>query len=208
LGIQPDATVQALLLLDTLIVIAWYAHLTLQVAVTSQQQFELADRMHEAANRPCVVIEWQHVPPPSREVPSGWTYVAKNIGPGLAVSSVLIEDFDAKEPTAIWHLGAIESGGSVQLPDKLVRELTDEGRSPIANAKRHVVVAEPLKRESWVLSTNLVEGSQRLSHRVETVTLPKELQRRIHRVTLDEALHLNWIEIQRLRHQSDEDKAE
>jgi len=190
-GVGADATPQVLLLLDTLVVLAWYAHLTYEVASTSQRQFELAERSFESANRPCVVVEWRHTPAPGPGVAPGWTYVAKNIGPGLAVTMVWISDLEAREPEVL-HLGAIEPGGAIELPEQLVKGLNDERRDPINRQHHHVIIAEPLAGGLWTLSRNLMEATGRLSHQITTMTITEQRRQQIHRETLEVYVHRNW----------------
>jgi hypothetical protein len=195
LGVTPDAALQGILLFDTFIVVAWYAHLTYRLASTSQQQFALAERTTEAANRPVVVIEWQGLPPPHREAPPGWTYVAKNIGPGLALTVVWIDDLEAERPN-IRHIGAIEAGGRIELPQELVQQLNEGPQNPTGR-KRHVLLAQPLSGELWTVSRNLIESSGRCSHQIgEIILSPKQLKQ-VHRVTADEYIHENWTKIQK-----------
>lgn len=185
-GTSADGTIQALLLLDTLLVVGWYALLTYRLASTGQQQLNLAKRSFEAANRPCVVIEW---------VPASATFVAKNIGPGLAVVAVWIDDPTVAEPNVL-HLGAIESGGAIDLPDRLVGQLDTDRRDPLQR-KRHTVIAEPLIGELWTVSRNLMESSGRLSHQVGTMRITQQQRQQIHHETIEEGIHRNWPAIQK-----------
>ena len=191
LGVDPGGVLQALLLLDTLLVVAWYAHLTHRVASASQKQFSLAETTFEMAGQPCVVIEWRFVPAAGAGMPTGSMYVAKNIGPGLAITVVWIEDLAADRPRII-HLGAIEPGGAIELPQDLLNQLRQEVTGP--GRRRHLILAEPLLGDAWTVTQNLVEPSGRLSHQVGTAFVAG-LRERIHRRTLEEYVHEHWDEL-------------
>lgn len=88
-----------LLLVDNLIVVWWYASLTGKAVEAAQSQarvtrdqFRLAQEEQNAKKRPCVVIDWKYLPPRLPTSPHGHTYVARNVGPGLALNVVYVED--------------------------------------------------------------------------------------------------------------------
>lgn len=118
----------------------------------------------------------------------------KNIGPGLAVSTVWIEDLAAKDPEVL-HLGGIEPGGDVRLPQELVNRLNDEARKPL-DRTRHVILSEPLTGELWTVTRNLMESTGRLSHQIGTLVIPLHRRQQIHRETFEEYVHKHWAEIQ------------
>ena len=154
----------------------------------NQQRFE-------RSQRPCGAIEWQHVPPPPGSREPGWTYVARNVGQGLALNVVHVEDLDSRELTLL-HIGALESGRSVELPRELVERLNREERAPLER-KRHVLIAEPIGGNEWIVTENLIERGGRVSHRVRTRALSDEQIERLHRETASEYIHRNWPAIQR-----------
>jgi hypothetical protein len=173
----------------------WYAHLTSDLAHSSANQAVINQQMFERSQRPCVVIEWQHVPPPPGVRDPGWTYVARNVGQGLALNVVHVEDLDSRELNLL-HIGALESGRSVELPRELVDRLNREEREPL-DRKRHVLIAEPIGGSEWTVTENRIERGGRVSHRVRTRALSDEQIEQIHRETASEYIHHNWPAIQR-----------
>ena len=195
LQVDAGATLQSVLLLDTLAVVSWYAHLTRAIARSSTEQTAISHDQLEQSQRPCVVIEWQNVAAPPTQRVSGWTYAARNIGQGLALNVIHVEDLDSSKLNLL-HVGALESGQAVELPSELVDQLRREKDNPIER-KRHVLIAEPVGGERWIVSENLMERSGRLSHRVRTRTLAAEQLRQIHKDTAPEYIKRNWPAIQR-----------
>lgn len=138
-----------LLLVDNLVVVWWYANLTgqavgaarIQAALSrdaldaareqaraSANQFQLAREADARAQRPCVVIEWQRTPRLEPGIPAGHNYVARNVGAGLALNVVYVEDVDAPALTT-HHIGALPAGGAVELPGDLTERLNRETES-------------------------------------------------------------------------------
>lgn len=195
LGVEAGSTIQSLLLLDTFVAVWWYAHLTSDLARSSSAQTAINQQLFERSQRPCVVIEWQHVPPPPGVHDPGWTYIARNVGQGLALNVVHVEDLDARE-LALLHIGALEPGRSVELPRDLVERLNAEARDPFER-KRHILIAEPVGGTEWIVSENLIERGGRVSHRVRTRVLSDDQVDKIHRETASEYIHRNWSAIQR-----------
>ncbi|HKY21629.1 MAG TPA: hypothetical protein VJM31_10445 [Vicinamibacterales bacterium] len=183
------------LLVDNLLVVWWHAILTSkavdaahQQALVSRRQFEMAQAEQEAKQRPCVVIDWKFMPSPKFEVPAGHTYVARNIGAGLALNVVYVENLDADQ-LETQHIGALESGGEVPLPQNLVQGLNQE--DPITR-RRRLLIAEPVGGTAWIVSENLKETSGRISHRVRMKKLTEEQIERVHRETPEEYIHRHW----------------
>jgi hypothetical protein len=195
LGIEKGASLQSLLLLDTFVAVWWYAHLTNDLARSTASQAAITQQVFERSQRPCVVIEWQHVPPPSGARDPGWTYVARNVGLGLALNVVHVEDLDSRELNLL-HIGALESGRSVELPRELVERLNREEREPL-DRKRHLLIAEPISGREWTVTENRIERGGRVSHRVRTRPLSDPQIEQIHRETASEYIHRNWPAIQR-----------
>lgn len=195
LGIDSGATLQSLLLLDTFIAVWWYAHLTRDLASSSANQTAINQQIFERSQRPCVVIEWQHLPPPPGVREAGWTYVARNVGQGLALNVVHVEDLDSPR-LELLHIGALESGRSVELPRELVERLNREEREPLER-KRHILIAEPVGESEWIVAENRIERGGRVSHRVRTSVLSDQQVEQIHRETASEYIHSNWPAIQR-----------
>jgi hypothetical protein len=202
-----------LLLFDNLVVVWWYANLTRQAVEAGRQQgqltrevidvsrqqaqasgdqFMLAREADKRAQRPCVVIEWHRKAAPGPGFPEGHTYVARNIGSGLALNVAHIENLDSRD-LQLDHIGALGAGESVELPNRLVEMLNCE--TPV-DRRRHVLIAEPVGGHEWVISENLRESTERISHRIRTRRLTEAELARIHRQTADEYIHEHWLEIQ------------
>jgi len=77
------------LLIGNLLVLWWYASLTRDLASAAQEQIKLSEHQNRAAARPCVVIE-ENEPSLPR---------AANIGNGIAINVVIIENVTAQTPT-------------------------------------------------------------------------------------------------------------
>lgn len=189
-----------LLLFDNLIVVWWYATLTARAVRTSETQAELSRQQlalsresEEEKRKPCVVIDWKFVPSLRPEAPPGHTYVARNVGAGLALNVVFVEDLNAQQLDTN-HIGALQAGGEAQLPQTLVNSLNEE--TPITR-KRRLLIAEPVGGNAWIVSENLKETSGRISHRIRSKALQPEQIRQIHRDTADEYIHRNWAQIRR-----------
>lgn len=161
-------------------------------AQASGDQFTLAREADKRAQRPCVVIEWHRRPAPGPGFPEGHTYVARNIGSGLALNVAYIENLDSQD-LQLDHIGALGTGESVDLPNRLVEMLNRE--TPV-DRRRHALIAEPVGGDEWVVSENLREGTERISHRIRTHRLTEVELAQIHRQTANEYIHEHWPEIQ------------
>ncbi|MEW6368774.1 MAG: hypothetical protein AB1714_29450 [Acidobacteriota bacterium] len=175
-----------LLLFANLVVLWWYA-------VITRRSYELASRQFSAGNRPCVVLDWQRIPPPAGVKQEGYGYVAYNIGPGLAVNVVCVRNWKSSEPEVL-HIGALPAGGRVEVPEDLRNRLVRE--DPF-NRERHILLAEPLSGDVWIMSANLIDLGQRISHQVAEMKLPPALSSAIHRPTLGEYIDQHWTDIQK-----------
>jgi hypothetical protein len=189
LSTSNDAASQVASLAATLAVLLWYAHDTNRLADTAVAQAKAEHDRRESAVRPCVVIEYSA---------GDNRYLACNIGEGIAINAMYVEDLDA-EDLRVTFLGAVRPGSAVELPESLLATFEREASDHEWNRKRHVVLAEPLggsgKRE-WAVSLNLVESSHRLSHRIAAHALTEAQVRQIHRQMLSEYVHENWPAIQ------------
>jgi len=191
-----------LLLFDNLIVVWWYAHLTREVATSTRDaahsattQARISLEQQKESRRPCVVIEWQFTKRSVPHFPDGHTYIARNVGRGLALNVVYVEDLDATTVGDRLHIGALASDGYVELPPELVQQLNREAEQPIGRT-RHVLIAEPVDGDEWIVTENLIERGGRLSHRTRSKKLSREQIGQIHRDTATEYIHRNWPAIQ------------
>ena len=189
------------LLLANLVVVWWYADLTRRLAESSSEQVEMGRDQREHERMPCVVVEWQYLPPRimprpggDRMGPAGHTWVARNIGRGIALNVVHVEDLESDE-LKLLHVGSLDSGGKVELPDALVERLNAEEAEPLQR-RRHVLIAEPLGGDEWFVTENRVERGGRVSHRVRSRKLSREQINQIHRQAPGEYIHANWPAIQ------------
>jgi hypothetical protein len=73
------------------------------------------------------------------------------MGSGLALNVVHIENLDAPE-LRLDHIGALGRGEAVELPNRLVDMLN--GETPI-DRRRHILIAEPVGGDEWIVSENL-----------------------------------------------------
>lgn len=206
--------VSGLLLFDNLCVLWWYAHLTREVAEAASEQAKAAKRQSEVSEEqfaltkaqvvaaedrlkrselPCVVIEWHRLEPrgPASEA---WTYMARNLGPGTAINIVYVEDLAADRLTPT-YIGALAPGQEIEVPAPLRSTLRTEETG--TSRKRHVILAQPLAGDLWVVSGNLMHAERRLFHRVQTVTLNETQRTQIDRQTAEEYIHEHWDELRR-----------
>lgn len=183
-----------LLLFDNLLVLWWYAHLTGEVAKSTTTQAAVSQRQQDQSERPCVLIEWQFAPPSLATQPAGHTYVARNVGRGIALNVLHVEDLDSPN-LELLHIGALEPGQSTQLPTALVERLNVEERDHLER-KRHLLIAEPVGGTEWIVTENRMEPGGRLSHRVRVRKLSPEQVDQIHQETPDEYIRRHWTGIQ------------
>jgi hypothetical protein len=142
---------QALLVLDTLLVVWWYTDVTATLATTSEKQVATSERQLAQAyvaerirHKPfCVAAR---VPLPN----SGYEYCVRNIGPGLAVSVWLVS-IESSGDLRSECLGALGPGESRTLPELILRPLCDR-----PTAAPFALFAEALwtRTSQWMATVN------------------------------------------------------
>jgi hypothetical protein len=169
------------------------ARATLALAEQAARQADAATRsleLLEAAQLPCIVIEWKHLPSPPGHPPS-WTYVARNIGPGRANNAAYVEDIDSASWSVV-HLGAFGPGDERELPPKLVQAIYDDN----FRTNRYYVVAQPAVGTEWIVSGNARESNHRMSH-VYRKLRPTDAQVvDVSQSTVGEYVRAHWPQLQ------------
>jgi hypothetical protein len=123
--------------------------------------------------------------------PPRWEYVASDIGPGIAINVVFIDE-GASAPYDRVYLGALGPGGERRLPDRLQQHInTDDG-----HFHRYRLLAEPLVGGEWCRSDNVCEHSRQMSHRVVFFEPSEELRHSVRTLSLDDLSEQAWAEIQ------------
>lgn len=147
--------IQALVLVDTLLVIWWYTDVTATLAKTSAAQVVVSETQvaHAAAAE-----RIRHKPfPVATRAPrenGGYDYVAKNIGSGLAVAVWYV----AVGPTGEFQvvcLGALGPGESRTLPEQILRPICDA-----PEAQPFALFGEALwtRTSQWIATVNSRHG--------------------------------------------------
>lgn len=109
---------QALLLLDTLLVICWYTDVTATLARTAEKQLAQVHNAERIRHKPFVVAALTPL------AAGGYEYCVRNIGPGLAVSVWYVSPRDGAGLHAEC-LGALGPSESRRLPESILRPLCD-----------------------------------------------------------------------------------
>lgn len=181
---------QGLLLLDTLLVIWWYADLTASLRrasyrqlVLGQQQFRHALGVERIRHKPFVVAVRTELED------TGYAYFVRNIGPGLAANIWYVHEQPdgscSKRP-----LGALGPGDSKRLPDDIDRKLCDhDGLFPFGLAAEGLVT----RTAQWTATVNLRQRSRggEIMSQVFPVTAKP------HHRQIDTLLSEQWAELRR-----------
>lgn len=109
---------QALLLLDTLLVIWWYTDVTATLARTAERQLAQVQNVERIRHKPFAVAALTPL------TAGGYEYCVRNIGPGLAVSVWYVSLRNGTSLNAEC-LGALGPGESRRLPEPILRPLCD-----------------------------------------------------------------------------------
>ena len=164
--------VQALVLVDTLLVLWWYTAVTAGLASQSAKQVEVSEKQFAQAwvaerirHKPFVVAV--RVPTSN----AGYEYHIRNIGPGLAVSVWHVSEDPAGVLSSVC-LGALGPNESRALPEPLLRPLCDA-----QNPRSFALFAEALwtRTSQWLATVNArgaERGSDILSRFVEIKEAP------------------------------------
>ena len=197
------ATGSVLLLFDNLLVLWWYAHRTEQQARTSHalftiahDQFNLTRAQHDAAERreadrqkPAVVIEWRFAPAPRFELPAGWSYVVRNLGPGRAFGVVLV--LHGQTGASQYQLGTLDPGDENRLPQDVINWLNQNVGNTV------FLVATNRSHDGWFITENRVVNSQMVVHRFgELSALSEEERRATASNTIGDYLSREWVRFQ------------
>jgi len=159
----------ALLLLDNLIVLWWYAHRTEQQALTSARQFDLASEAARQANTPFVVID-QETKSSSSSIYDA--YPLHNVGPGLAVNVIVAYPLG----NAWMHQIAGAMGAGEVRAFWLTGEADIRAKGYPPRAAGHlavvsfVVMSEGLQQPQWTVVLHTVARSGNVVH--QRATLP------------------------------------
>jgi hypothetical protein len=141
-----------LVLFDILVIVWWYADL-------ANKQYRLAETTRSESIKPFAVIDQTHGfeadHRPSR-------YVARNIGPGLAVNVLYVVEDDAG--LSIQSIGALAGHAERALPESLQRPLRDAHGA----THRFLVVSEglPTQPSRWTATANVLLPTGEVAHRV------------------------------------------
>jgi len=145
------SVIQALVLVDTLLVVWWYTDVTATLAKQSAKQVEVSEKQFGQAwaaerirHKPFVVAV--RVPVSG----GGYEYHIRNIGPGLAVSVWHVQDNQGSLSSLC--LGALGPGESRALPEALLRPLCDA-----TNPQPFALFAEALwtRTAQWLATVNV-----------------------------------------------------
>jgi hypothetical protein len=148
-----------LLLLDTLIVLWWYADRTHQLAAMAEGQLQFQVSQWRVANKPLVFYD-QDISIDQRNYRAIY-YVAQNLGSGLALNVYDVQPLDDGQWSSA-SIGAIEAGGKRDLSAALEDPLRDhQGRMP-----GRILVTEAMKArtQQWIVTLNALDPEGGVHH--------------------------------------------
>jgi hypothetical protein len=113
--------------------------------------------------------------------------LAKNIGQGLAINVILIEDPEGESPT-FSAVGAIAAGARLRLPPRLFPPYAQTRRQP----DLVWLLAESARRSDWVFSSNRRSEGGVFQHATEIIPRSAAEQLTAIQVPLVNYLQTNW----------------